>query len=151
MAAKYYRFFDDTEIKDRVMFKVSKLWNLHSSSSTLIIDVFLDPNLWFNETWLQTQNRASDKKSRDQNEQGGARRRVVCIAAVSWGHFVALPLCVLGQFSRITSAVMSLGRHHQTCSRGDRGRVLWAGWKGFQRGPRTKMTKEKQHSPYIGL
>ena len=47
--------------------------------------------------------------------------------AVSWGHFVALPLCVLGQFSRITSAVMRLGRHHQTSSRGDHGRVLWAG------------------------
>ena len=37
--------------------------------------------------------------------------------AVSWGHFVALPLCVLGQFSRITSAVMRRRRHHQTSSR----------------------------------
>ena len=48
--------------------------------------------------------------------------------AVSWGHFVALPLCVLGQFSRITSAVMRRRRHHQTSSRrGEKrgqGRVL---------------------------
>ena len=40
--------------------------------------------------------------------------------AVSRGHFVALPLCVLGQFSRITSAVMRRRRHHQTSSRGEK-------------------------------
>ena len=62
---------------------------------------------------------------RDQNDldDGGAKRGdggFVCIAAVSRGHFVALPLCVLGQFSRITSAVMRLGRHHQTSSRGSK-------------------------------
>ena len=69
---------------------------------------------------------------RDQNDldDGGAKRGdggFVCIAAVSWGHFVALPLCVLGQFSRITSAVMRLGRHHQNFLKGEQGRVLWAG------------------------
>ena len=68
----------------------------------------------------------------DRNDLDDAGKDVCVAAAVSWGHFVALPLCVLGQFSRITSAVMRLGRHQQTCSRGVQGRVLWTARKGFQ-------------------
>ena len=71
----------------------------------------------------------SDVSSRpgDRNDLDDAGKDVCVAAAVSWGHFVALPLCVLGQFSRITSAVMRRRRHHQTSSRGDQARVLWPG------------------------
>ena len=84
--------------------------------------------------WNEFLPHQSDVSSRpgDRNDLDDAGKDVCVAAAVSWGHFVALPLCVLGQFSRITSAVMRLGRHQQTCSRGVQGRVLWTARKGFQ-------------------